>query len=287
MDQYVALQTRIKRPGGWIQYLKLGLVVYLFMCGALTVMQRQLMYFPSKDIYVPGAWGLSDMKPVILNTDDGLELTSWHVPPTTRDKTVVFFQGNALDPGYRNYKIRSWMDDGYGVMQVVYRGFGGNAGKPTEKGLYSDARAAMKHLLASGVPLSDIIIYGESLGTGVAVQMATEFKVSGMILESPYSSTVDVAEWRYPLVPVSWLMQDRFESVKKISAVQSPLLIIHGTADTVVPFQFGEKLFAAANNPKQTHIVPGGQHNDVYNVGTRHSVLGFMQSLSHIKAAWR
>ncbi len=267
----------VRRALGWI----LGLaVVYLVFIGMLWAMQQHLLYFPDKTKFVPSEWALKELKPLVVTTEDGLTLTSWYVPPRKHDKfTIVFTQGNAGHLGYRNYKARPWIEAGYGVLMVGYRGFG-NPGKPSEKGLYMDARAAIKALLAKGVREKDLVLYGESMGTGVAVQMATEFNVSGLILESPYTSVADVGAERYPLVPVRWLIGDIFDSLDKIKNVHVPLLLLHGEADQVVPVKFGHKLFAAANEPKQAEFVAGAGHNDVYTLHVQQTVLSFISKLS-------
>src|SRR6185312_2979229 len=154
---------------------------------------------------------LKELQPLEVKTEDGLTLTSWYTPARKIDKfTIVFFQGNAGHLGYRNYKVRPWIDAGYGVLMVGYRGFG-NPGSPSEEGLYNDARAAIDAVRAKGVPDKALVLYGESMGTGVAVQMATEYDASALILESPYTSIPAVGADRYPLVPARLLIRDKFD----------------------------------------------------------------------------
>ncbi|MDE1900808.1 MAG: alpha/beta hydrolase [Alphaproteobacteria bacterium] len=265
-----------RRAGGWILTLAL---VYVVFIASLFVMQRDLMYFPDKARFVPSEWALSEMQPLEVTTEDGLHLTSWYRPAQARDKlTVVFFQGNAGHLGYRNYKVRPWLDAGYGVLMVGYRGFG-NPGEPSEEGLYMDAEAAINAVIAKGVPEGGLVFYGESMGTGVAVQMATEYAAAGLVLESPYTSVPDVGADRYPLVPVHWLLRDKFDSIDKIKSIHMPLLLLHGEMDQVVPIKFGKKLFAAANEPKQAYYVPDAGHNNVYNLKVQQIVLNFLNSL--------
>ncbi|MDE2030428.1 MAG: alpha/beta hydrolase [Alphaproteobacteria bacterium] len=266
-----------RRAGGWILTLVL---VYGVFIGSLFVMQRSLMYFPDAVRFVPSEWALPEMKPLPVVTKDGLHLMSWYRPPQALDKlTVVFFQGNAGHLGYRNYKFRPWLDAGYGVLLVGYRGFC-NPGSPSEQGLYMDARAAINAIRAKGVPENGMVFYGESMGTGVAVQMATEYPHAvGLILESPYTSIPDVGADRYPLVPVRWLLLDRFDSIAKIKKVHMPLLLLHGEMDQVIPIKFGKKLFAAANEPKQSYYVPDAGHNNVYNLKVQQIILNFLADL--------
>jgi hypothetical protein len=242
-------------------------------------MQKHLMYYPDATRFVPSEWALKELEPLEVVTEDGLHLTSWYRPAPSRDKlTIVFFQGNAGHLGYRNYKVRPWLRAGYGVLMIGYRGFG-NPGSPSEEGLYMDAEAAIKAVLATGVPEGGLVFYGESMGTGVATQMATEYGAAALILESPYTSIPDVGADRYPLVPVRWLLRDHYDSISKIGEVHMPLLLMHGELDQVVPVKFGKKLFDAANEPKQAVYVPDAGHSNVYTLKTQQIVLNFLSKL--------
>ena len=151
-----------------------------------------------------------------------------------------------------------------GSSLASYRGYGGNAGKPSEQGFYQDARAWLQKLQELGLSQDNIILYGESIGTGVAVQMATEFPdVKALILESPYTSLPDVAAGTYFFIPVHLLMKDKFDSYAKIKNVKVPLMIIQGLSDRVIRPKFGQKLFDAANEPKDILKLDGYGHNDL------------------------
>jgi fermentation-respiration switch protein FrsA (DUF1100 family) len=266
-----------RRVGGWI--LTLALVYGVFI-GSLFVMQKSLMYFPDPARFDPALWALKEMEPLNVTTEDGLHLISWYRPALKPDTlTIVFFQGNAGHLGYRNYKVRPWLDSGYGVLMIGYRGFG-NPGTPSEEGLYMDAQAAIEAIRAKGVREDGLVFYGESMGTGVATQMATEYAALALILESPYTSIPDVGADRYPLVPVRWLLRDRYDSIGKIAKVHMPLLLLHGEIDQVVPIKFGKKLFAAANEPKQAIYVADAGHNNVYNLKIQQAVLSFLGALA-------
>ncbi len=266
----------VRRASGWILTLVLVYVVFIV---ALSLMQKRLMYFPDATRFVPSEWALKELEPLPGKTEDGLTVTSWYRPAQARDKfTVVFFQGNAGHLGYRNYKVRPWLDAGYGVLMVGYRGFG-NPGSPSEEGLYMDGQAAINALHKQGVPDKAMVFYGESMGTGVATQMATEYNAAALILESPYTSVPDVGADRYPMVPVHFLLRDRYDSLDKIKNVHMPLLLLHGELDQVVPIKFGKKLFAAANEPKQAEFVPDAGHNDVYTLRSQEVVLTFLAKL--------
>ncbi len=265
-----------RRAGGWIVTLAL---VYCVFTGSLFVMQRHLMYFPDPTRFNPQEWALKELEPLDVVSEDGTPITSWYRPALSRDKmTIVFFQGNAGHLGYRNYKVRPWLDAGYGVLMVGYRGFG-NPGSPSEEGLYMDAQASIDAVRAKGVPDGGLVFYGESMGTGVATQMATEYNAAALILESPYTSVPDVGADRYPLVPVRLLLRDQFDSIGKIKDVHMPFLLLHGEMDQVVPIKFGKRLFDAANEPKQAVYVPEAGHNNVYNLKVQQIVLNFIGKL--------
>lgn len=265
-----------RRMTGWILTLVFAYVVFIF---ALSFMQKRLMYFPDSLRFVPGEWAMKELQPMEVHAEDGLTLTSWYAPAKKRDKfIIVFFQGNAGHLGYRNYKVRPWLDAGYGVMMVGYRGFG-NPGVPSEEGLYRDARAAIQEIIKRGIPEKGMVFYGESLGTGVATQMATEYDIAGLILESPYTSIPDVGAKRYPLVPVHLLLSDVYDSLSKIGDVRAPLLLLHGEKDQVIPARFGKTLFEAANEPKQAEFVPEAGHNDVYTLRVQQVILNFLSKL--------
>ncbi len=266
----------VRRASGWFVTLA---AVYLVFVASMGLMQKKLMYFPDATRFVASEWALEELKPLQVTAEDGLTTTSWYRPALKHDKfTIVFFQGNAGHLGYRNYKVRPWLDAGYGVLMVGYRGFS-NPGSPSEKGLYNDASAAIEAVRAQGLPEKAFVFYGESMGTGVATQMATEYDASALILESPYTSVPDVGADRYPLVPVHWLLVDKFDSLSKISSVHMPLLLLHGEQDDVVPTKFGKQLFAAANEPKQAIYVPDAGHNNVYNLRVQQAVLSFIGKL--------
>ena len=266
----------VRRTSGWLLTLAL---VYMVFISSLGLMQKRLMYFPDAARFVPSEWALKELEPLEVTTEDGLKITSWYHPAQSRGKfTIVFFQGNAGHLGYRNYKVRPWLDAGYGVLMVGYRGFG-NPGSPSEEGLYADARAAVDALRDRGIKEKAMVFYGESMGTGVATQMATEYDTSGLILESPYTSVPDVGADRYPLVPVHWLLRDVYNSLDKIKDVHVPLLILHGDIDHVVPTKFGKQLFAAANEPKKFELVADAGHNDVYNIHSQQVILSFITGL--------
>src|SRR5262245_54657558 len=227
------------------------------------------MYFPDGAPPVaPSSYAmLEGVQEVSFTTADGLTLVAWYAPGPANQPTVVMFHGNGGSLRGERYRLKHFKDAGMGELLVAYRGYSGNAGTPNEQGLYADARAALDWLDQSGVASTSIVWYGISLGTGVATKMAAERDAAAVVLESPYTSTVDVAAHRFPIVPVTLLMEDRFESLARIRAITEPLLIMHGDADTVIPQHFGRELYEAANQPKEGFWPHGLGHNDIFDNG--------------------
>lgn len=239
------------------------LLLYLVIVAGLYVFQRNLTYYPDKikpDITPYVADGVREVE---VWTADGIPLTGWYKPAEKGKDTIVIFHGNASNHLGSIYKAAPYIRDGYGFLSAGYRGYSGNDGKPTEEGFYEDARAWVD-FLKTQVREQTLILYGESIGTGVAVQMATEYRrVKALVLESPYTSLPDVAFTTYFFVPVHLLMKDRYDSLSKIDKVKAPLLVMQGTKDKIVPPRLGQKLFAAANEPKDIQKFDAHGHNDL------------------------
>jgi len=252
----------------------------------LFVAQRNLMYHPSKIVPEPGLYGASDMQVVRIATPDGFDLHCWWKAPSRPDRTTfIYYHGNAGNIGDRAFKVRHYLDVGYGVLLVGYRYNAATGGKPSEAGLYTDGKAAYDFVRGRGVPAERIIAYGESLGSGVATKIATTNDVGAVVLEAPYTSIGDVAQTHYWYVPAKWLMIDRFDSLSRINKLTVPLLILHGEADALIPVKFGRKLFETAHEPKEVHFVPGGGHADLYDFGVDRIILDFVRRRLHVPAA--
>jgi fermentation-respiration switch protein FrsA (DUF1100 family) len=247
------------------------------MAIGLFAWQRDLLYHPFGHSAPPRAVGVPEMSVLQIETADGLTIHGWYAPPSRPGApTVVLYQGNTGTTAMRAFKARVLLDAGLGVWLAGYRGFDGNPGFPSEDGLYSDARAVLDWLARNGTPAGRVVLYGESLGTGVAVQIATERDVAAVVLESPYTSVPDIAELRYPLMPVQWLALDRFDSIAKVGRIRAPLLITHGDQDTVVPVMFAHQLFEKAPGPKEAVFLPRAGHLDMYAWGVGKVILGFI-----------
>ena len=257
-----------------------AVVAYAALVAVMYVMQRNMMYFPATGLPSPAAAGVPELSTVQLTTSDGLTLISWYAAPASNDKPViVYFHGNGGNIAGRTFKTRPFTDAGYGLLLVSYRGYGGNAGSPTEDGLMADGRAALAFVAAQGIPSARTVVLGESLGSGVAVAMAAEHDVAAVILEAPYTSTADAGQRTFPFIPVKLLMKDRFDSLSRIRHIDAPLLIVHGERDRTIPIDLGKMLFAAAVEPKEAHFLPNAGHNDLVDHGLLDYELRFLERL--------
>jgi hypothetical protein len=179
---------------------------------------------------------------------------------------ILYFHGNGGALRNRVDRFRALTGDGTGLLALSYRGYAGSSGTPTEAGLIEDARAAYAFAISRYEP-KRIVLWGESLGSGVAVALAAERKIGRLVLEAPFSSAVDVAAKVYPYVPVRWLMKDQFRSDLRIAKVKAPVLIMHGDHDEVVPIALGERLYALAPSPKRFLRIAGGEHETLGQFG--------------------
>ena len=245
-----------------IKFLVGLLAVYIAFTGLLFLMQRKLQYVPDPRLLEPEEVGLDGFASIRLDTPDGERLVVWHALPNGGHPTIVYFQGNALGLEARAERFGLFHRAGYGVLALGYRGYSGSSGSPSEQGLLTDAATAAAFLKAAGIPPDRLVYYGESLGTGVAVQLASreETRPAAVILEAPYTSAVDVARLHYWYTPVSLLMHDQFRSIEHIAAVNAPLFVLHGDADGIVPVAHGRRIFETAGEPKEMMEVPGGSH---------------------------
>lgn len=259
-----------------MQFLTIAIATYALIVAALYVGQRRLLYLPDRTRTDPAEAGAPDMREVTIETSDGLSLLAWYRAAQNGHETLVFFHGNAGGLASRADKIRPYLDAGYGVLLPAYRGYSGNPGTPDEEGLYRDGRAALAYLTGNGVAAGDIVLHGESLGTGIAVQMAIEQPIAALILEAPFTSMPAAAQHHYFWLPAKWLVRDRYDNLGKIDRVNAPLLIVHGEADRVVPTEMGRRLYEAANEPKQVRILAGAGHVDGNDFGLADETLSFL-----------
>lgn len=254
----------MKRPARiMLNLLYFVLILYVLLVVVMYAFQRQLMYHPDKRIDTPENYGLDHFDDLRATTADGVMVQLWYHAAKAGMPTIVYFHGNAAHLGNRAGKYAAFAHDGFGVLALSYRGYGASGGEPSEQGLYNDARAAIAYALREKhIPLEKIILYGESLGSGVAVQMAAEYKIAALVLEAPYTSVVNRAAEIYFYVPVRFLIHDHYDSIAKIGAVKSPVLIFHGELDVTIPAAHGRAILQAANEPKKAYFFPHIGHTD-------------------------
>lgn len=227
--------------------------------------QRRLIYFPEGHLPPPGALGLLQVEVVTAATEDGLQLGAWFVPARepSANRTIVVFNGNAGNRSHRAQLAGAFAARGYATLLVDYRGYGGNPGQPSERGLERDARAIARYLTSrADVDLTRVVYFGESLGAAVAIRLAVDHPPAAMILRSPFSSLVAIGAHHYPFLPVRWLLRDRYPSIDRIASVSCPLLVFAGDADRIVPLADTRRLFDAARSPKRLVVIEGADHND-------------------------
>lgn len=260
--------TKFQRPRwlrGGLRILRLVALTYVALTVFLYFYQRRLLYFPSPESPpLPTAPGFAGIEDVRLQTTDGIDLEAWHWPGS-RPLTLVVFHGNGGHRGHRSEWLRTLHELGWGIFIIDYRGYGGSQGSPTESGLYQDAEAAHAWLTAQGD--QGLVYVGESLGGGMAIELARRHPPRAIILQSTFTSAVAVGKAGYPFLPVSLLMKDRYANIEKIGELECPILVIHGTDDTLVPVEFGRELHAAIRSPKEWYEVRRAGHNDVPWVG--------------------
>jgi hypothetical protein len=238
--------------------------IYAAIALAMFVFQRDLQYLPSRGVLDPRAIGLQGVERVQIRTPDGETLTAWHKPASSGRATILYLHGNGGSLASRPRKLGSYAASPFGLLALSYRGYGDSTGSPSERGLVTDALAAYAWLEAKGaIRDGGVAVIGESLGSGVAVQLAAAKPVRALMLEAPYTSATDVAAQAYPWLPVRLLLKDTFRSVDHIGKVKAPLLVQHGTDDAVIPFTQGQALCARANEPKRFVAIEGGTHDGV------------------------
>lgn len=249
---------------------------YAALCAFMYFAQRGLMYFPDRMRTAPADAGLPEAKEEKIATADGETIIVWHIPP--RDETkpvVVYFHGNGGALKLRAQRFARLALEGIGVVGVSYRGYGGSSGTPTEDGLIADGVAAYEFAARRYTP-ARVALWGESLGTGIAVAVASEAPVAKLVLETPFTSAAAVGAAVYPFLPVRWLMKDQFRSDLRIKNVKAPVLILHGDNDNVVPIRFGEQLYAMIEGEKKFVRVKGGQHYDLDRHGGLKAAMEFL-----------
>jgi len=254
-------------------------LVYAAVVVLVAWRQRDIMYFPDPRRVTPTEARISEFSEVEIATPGGETIIAWHHPPAIDGGvTLLHFHGNGGSIAMRAARYQMFANAGFGVLAVSYRGYGGSSGQPSEAGLINDGLAAYDWL--AGKKAGPIALYGESLGTAVAVQVAADRPIAALVLEAPANSLLEVAQRAYPFLPVAWLMKDRFRSDQRIAGIQAPILMVHGRRDTVIPFDLGEKLFRLANEPKRFIAIDEAGHNDLWEHGMGNLAITFLNEVS-------
>ncbi|MGJ4910518.1 alpha/beta hydrolase [Bradyrhizobium sp. HKCCYLS2033] len=253
--------------------------VYGIVLAALFVRQRAVLFpIPPVGRTAPAAAGFPQAEEHVLTSVDGERVIVWHVPAKPGHKVVLYFPGNGDFLAGVVSRFKALTADGTGLVALSYRGYAGSSGSPSEHGLLQDAAVAYA-FTTQRYESGRIVAWGFSLGSGVATAIAAEHPVAKLILEAPYTSTVDVASEMLKVVPVNLLMLDSFHSDRRIADVRVPLLIMHGERDPAISIRFGERLFALAHDPKRFVRFPNGGHNDLDLFGATETAKSFIDGL--------
>ena len=261
-------------------FFSIIIFLYVLILIFLYFYQRNLLYHPKENNYF-GDKLLVNIEKVKIKTDDNIELLGWfHKKNLQKYKTVLFFHGNAGSLENRIYKLNHFEKMDVNFLIIAWRGFSGNKGKPSEKGLYEDGRSGLNWLIKKGVKEENIVIYGESLGTGVATHLSQNRNFAGVILETPFTSIIDAAKTFYPYIPVRLLLKDKFDNKSKIKNINIPVLVMHGEVDQIVPFFMGQKIYEIANEPKYFYFTKHDNHMMEYDESLVKALNSFLKSLN-------
>jgi len=266
-----------------VNFAGVALALYVVVVIAAYAFQRQLQYFPSTERIAPNAAGLSNVQEIILTTPDAERLVAWYAPAANNKPTILYFHGNGAGLIDRAERMGKYQAEGFGFFIPAYRSYAGSSGSPSEEALIKDARLAYDYLLKQGVRPEDIVVFGESLGSSVAIQLAVSVKVGAVVLESPFTSAANVGALRYPFLPVRYLMKDQYRSQQYIASLKVPVLVIHGGRDEVVPLVMGKQMFELGNEPKEFILLPEAGHNNHDQFGLVSKVQAFIQKYVSVK----
>ena len=264
----------------FVLILLIFILTYFFILFSTYIFQRNLLYHPTENNYSGDKISV-DVEKIKIRTQDNIELVSWyHKKNLNNYKTILFLHGNAGSLENRIHKLNHFGDMNINFLIIAWRGFSGNKGKPSESGLYEDGKSAINWLSNRGVKEENIIIYGESLGTGVATHLSQNKNFAGIILETPFTSMIDAAKTFYPYIPVGLLLKDKFDNKSKIKNISIPVLIMHGEVDQIVPFFMGKKMYEIANEPKYSYFTKHDNHMMEYDKNLVKALNSFLKSLN-------
>lgn len=240
------------------------LIVYLVICAAMWLYQRNMIYIPDVGARPPSSYGLHSVEKIVLDTPDGEKLEAWSWKGNPDKPVIAFFHGNAGNLSHRAITFRMFKALGLGFVAVDYRGFGNSTGKPSEAALYRDAEQVLAYMNEKfGVEDQRIVLYGESLGSGIVTEMATRRPFAGVVLQSPYTSVAAAAKRRFFWLPIDLLLTERFSNIDRIDRINAPLLVIHGRDDELFPVDMAESLVEKARDPKTGVYLANTSHNDL------------------------
>ena len=263
-----------------MNYIFFLVFLYIFFGFLLFMFQRKIIFNKSGKPKDPEYYNLGKTKEIFIKTSDKISLLAWYHEGDKNMPILVYFHGNSFDIGERAYRIKRYNDAGFSTLLVSWRGFSGNKGYPTENNLYLDGQATIDWILKNTkFNIGDIVNYGESLGSGVAVELNLKYNFLCTVLEAPFTSIADVANKRYKIYPTKYLVKDKFDNLSKIAKIKSPCLIISGLRDEVVPHLHSKLLFNKANNKKKSLFIDEAMHNNLYDFGIEKSVINFTLKL--------
>ena len=255
-----------------------GYALLLVLAWAL---QGRFVYLPDPQRVPPAMVGLPTVEERWLEAPDGARVVAWHARARPGQPTFLYFHGNGGNLVNRAERIERFIGRGWGIYMMSYRGYSGSEGTPSEQANVADARRAWDDLLATGVAPRDIILYGESLGSGVAAQLAVDLPAGALVLDAPYTSIVDVGKLTFPWLPLGLLLVNRYETIRIIDRVRMPLLVVHGELDGIVPVEMGRRIFAAAvaAEPRRLAIIPGARHGNHMRFGSFEAIVAFVEEV--------
>ena len=241
---------------GLKSYLLIFFVLfYLTVVLLMYFAQRSFLYFPNEDNYITNETINFNYETVNINSTNKIALKSWYSSNNPSKKFILFLHGNAGTLKSRIYKLNAFNDLDLNFLAITWRGFSGNSGHPSENGLYEDALSAVNWLNSNGIKNEDIIIYGESLGTAIAIEISQKSNYAGVILESPFTSISSMGKLKFPYLPIDLILNDKFDSINKTSNINIPSLVLHGKDDNLVPFYMGQEIFASLTYKSKSHFV--------------------------------
>ncbi|MEE9393911.1 MAG: alpha/beta hydrolase [Planctomycetota bacterium] len=265
------------RFAGRLLFVALGTYVVFVM--VIYFSQRSILYQPSESYSKPQDLGLVGVSEVSIRTKFAHQLVCWQAEPSKGQPTLLFFHGNGGNVSHRSKKFRQLMAVGYGVFMLGYPGYGPSEGEPSEASFLEAAQLAYDYLRSGGIAETQIVIYGASLGSAVAAQLAAKVVCRALILEAPMNSVLEISQQRFPFLPVAWMLKDTYLTSDFINKVEEPVFMIHGLNDNIIPPDSGAKLFERANEPKKRHLVRNAGHNNLYDFPVVEALKAFLDEL--------